>query len=131
MAAVSEYLLANAGFKTCKKHSASFCKLLFNANFRSIYTWDKDDITNPRENFNYDAIINLPLEIQTWIRQERVKHARYFAVEWATCSKKKKAVAYDPVVWMARFRHMFTESTSHLHKKQIWVRKSDTKILIF
>ena len=121
MAAVSEYLMANCDFSSTQKHAASFIRLLFNANFRSIHCWCKEDISNFREGMNYECIISLPEEVKTWICQERVKHVRYFAAEFATNQPKSKVVKYKAKDWMDRVRRMFTQSTGELHKKQIWV----------
>ena len=71
MAAVSEVLLMNCDFTSMTKHAISFCRNLFNANFRSIYVWKKEDISNRKDNMTYEVVQSLPAEVRTWIGQER------------------------------------------------------------
>ena len=59
--------------------------------------------------------------MRTWIGQERARHIRFFGLEVPTCESREKAVKYDPVAWMNRFRKMFTNSGSELHAKTIQV----------
>ena len=121
MAAATEYLLANSDFKNSEKHAQQFCKLLTNSNFRSIFTWCKEEILNRRKDMVYGGITSLPEEMKVWIGEERGRHIRHFQVEVATLDDRAIPVAYDPVVWMARFRKMFTESSSELYNKTLWV----------
>ena len=121
MAAATEYLLANAEFKNTEKHAQSFAKLITNANFRSIFTWRKEEISNKRENFDYDFLQSFPEELRTFICRERARHVRYFAVEFATCAPRKKPIKYDGVKWMQKFRRMFTASTTEAHNKANYV----------
>jgi len=123
MAAVSEVLLMNCDFSSTTKHAISFCKILFNANYRSLIVWKKEDISNRKENFTYEVITSLPAEVRTWIGQERARHIRFFGLEVATCEPREKSVKYDPVAWISRFRKMFTNSGSELHAKTIQVSK--------
>ena len=122
MAAVSEVLLMNCDFTSTTKHAISFCRNLFNANFRSIYVWKKEDISNRKDNMTYEVVQSLPAEVRTWIGQDRARHIRFFGAEVATCETREKAVKYDPVAWITRFRKMFTASSSELHAKTIKVR---------
>ena len=122
MAALSEYLLMNSDFTDNLKHAQSFVKLLFNANFRSLYCWDKKDITNRRKRFNYRLINSLPESVKSFIGQERAKHIRYLAVNVATGDPKDKVVLYDPEKWIGKVRKMFTLASGELHSKSIKVR---------
>ena len=120
MAAATEYLLANADFKNTEKHAQSFSKLITNANFRSIFTWCKEEMLNRRKGMVYGAITSLPEEMKVWIGEERARHIRHFQVEVATLAEKAIPSQYDGTEWMARFRKTFTESSSELYNKVLW-----------
>ena len=121
MAAAAELLLTDCDFTNYSKHAQSFCKIITNANFRSLYIWSKKDILNKKD-ANYDGLLNLPQEAKTWIAQERAKHIRYFAVQVATEEPRTPAPRYDGVKWMQRFRKMFTDSAGLLWTKSLAVR---------
>ena len=127
MAAVSEVLLLNCDFRSVTQHAASFCRLLFTANFRSLYTWDKVANKNKREDTDNDGLMTLHKELRMFIAQERAKHIRHFAVEVATNDIREKPVRYDPVVWMDKFRKLFTNARMELFKKTVQVRLTNIK----
>ena len=128
MAAVSEYLFGNVDFSSVNKHAVSFSKLLFNANFRSIHCWRKEEITNKREDMDYDVIRSLPEEVRTWICRERAKHIRHFALEVCTDEPREKPVKYNATIWMDKFRKMFTTARGELYKKTLKVRTKNINL---
>ena len=65
---------------------------------------------------NTESIRSLPLEVRTWICDERESHIPYFKL------RNQKKVVYDPVKWMRRFRKLFTEATKELADKTKLVR---------
>ena len=122
MAAASELLLTDCDFSSVSKHAQSFCKIITNANFRSLFVWCKKEILNKKD-ANYDGLLNLDQEAKTWIAQERAKHIRYFAVQVATDEPRSTIVRYEGKDWMIRFRKMLTESAGQLWKKSLAVRE--------
>ena len=125
MAAASEYLLANSVFHDTEKHAQTFARLITNANYRSIHTWRMEELLNRRKDMDYGAISSLPTELRVWIGEERARHIRHFQVEIATLEERAIPVVYNGGVWMTRFRKMFTQASSKLFSKQLWVSCND------
>ena len=125
MAAVSETLLLNADFRSVTQHCTSFVRLLTTANFRCLYTWDKENMKNKSPDTNYGGLMTLPKELRMFVAQERAKHIRHFALEVATDEPRDKPVRYNATIWMDRFRKMFTLARGELLKKTLKVRLKD------
>lgn len=118
MAGARRWILERVDWSSVTKHATSFCKALFNANYRSIKVFKKQDIANKRKNMEYAAIQPLAHELREFAMEERAFHAALF-------EKKSESlgtlVSYDHDAWMTTFRRMFTTATIDAYNKQYWV----------
>jgi len=122
LTAVHSHLMSFCDFTSTTKHAATFCKLLFNDNFRSIYTYDKKSMTNKRVGMTYDCLLELPTFFKSWMLEERRKHEPWFKRAQPGFEPYPPST-FDPKAWKNRFRAIFTETTTDLWKKTIAVRK--------
>jgi len=128
MAATHSYLLANCDFRSMEKHAISFCRLMFNANFRSLHCWAKEEHCNKKikvkktatsaaiyENNHYrDFMYSLPDYLKSWIMEERSTHVAYFKIRNENPMEVPKD---DPIAWKNAFRRLFTISRRELYQK--------------
>jgi hypothetical protein len=91
--------------------------ILTNANFRSLYVWSLEEAKHRRPGMNYGAIQSLPVEMRTFIEDERRRHASHFDIKILEFPPEERPPKFNPQLWMRIVRRSFSRAIAQAFKK--------------
>ena len=81
MAALAIHLETAANYESTIRHADSTLRLLTNANFRSLFLWDKTEQKNKREKMSYTVIESVPMVFKVYIMDQMTRLHENFNIK--------------------------------------------------
>ena len=70
---------------------------------------------------NYDPIDSVPIELRTFIEDERRRQEAHFNLKLLEMAPEERPAKFNPQLWMKTIRKTFTHSVSKAYNKAVEV----------